>query len=516
MPGRSSSSLLAAIDIEKRYGGIVALAGVSVTIESGQVHALLGANGAGKSTLVKVMAGAEQPTAGRLELDGKPIAFASVADAGDNGVAIVSQELNLFPDLDVLANLFLRREPRRGGLADRRTMRKQALPVLASVGLDPRLLDRPLGSLRLGERQLVEIARALLREPKVLILDEPTSALQAAETARLLGVVKSLRDQGVAIVYVSHFLEDVFATADLVTVLRNGKSVITAAAAEMSIDEAIGHMLGATAEAAAAEANRARRVPTEGAATLKVENASVEGALTDVSMEARGGEVVGLAGLEGAGGLALMEAVFGRRSLSKGRITLPDGRREPRNITAAVRRGVAYVPADRKGLGLMLEKPIFENIAIVKGGPLRALGLLLRRRRMVGRAEHWRSELNIKTPSTEALVGRLSGGNQQKVVLAKWLEADPSVVLLDDPTRGVDVGARLEVHRIISEIAAQGRVVLYSSGDLEEMAEVCDRILIFFGGRLRGEIGRETADESILIHAINTGQVPAPVADAAR
>ena len=501
--------------ISKHYGGVAALDGVDLDIVPGEVHALLGANGAGKSTLVKILVGATHPSAGELRLEERPVAFRNVHEAASEGVAIVSQELNLFPDLSVLHNLFLRREPLVAGVAvDRRAMRRRAAPVLEAVGLDVDL-DRKLGSLRLGEQQLVEIARALLEEPKILFLDEPTSALQAAETERLLGVVRRLRDRGVAVVYVSHFLEDVFAVADRITVLRNGRvAVARRESARLTIADTVAEMLGDAAGRDDARSGPADPVDGAGAAAgpLVLRGVAVDRVLQPLSLEARPGEVVGLAGLEGSGASAVLDVVFGRRRPDAGTVTLPGGRPGPRSIADAVRAGVAYVPADRKRLGLMLERSIADNVATVSGGPLKRMGTVLRRAALRARAEHWAGVLGIKARSADAAAGELSGGNQQKVVFAKWLETEPTVVLLDDPSRGVDVGAKDDMHAIIRRISAAGRVVLCASTDLEELAEISDRVLVFFAGRMVGELPRDELTEHRLLEAINVGSVQAVAA----
>jgi ABC-type sugar transport system ATPase subunit len=499
-----------ASNIKKHYGGVQALDGVDLEIRPGEVHALLGANGAGKSTMVKVLVGAEEPTEGTLRLNGEEVGFQNVGEAADRGIAIVSQELNLFGDFDVLHNLFLLREPLSGGLlVDRAEMRRRAAPVVEAVGLDVSL-SRKVGTLRLGEQQLVEIARALLNDPKILFLDEPTSALQAAETQRLLGVVRRLRDRGVGIVYVSHYLEDVFAIADTITILRNGKAVVERRPREaMSIPEAVREMLGGTA------ASRDQRIGVArnggggpaNAAPLRLEGVSVRHMLQPTTLDANPGEVVGLAGLDGSGARTVLDVIFGRCKADGGAVTLPSGAAGPTGMNGAVRAGVAYVPADRKQLGLMLHKPIFENVATVSSGPLRRMGLILRTRRLVARAEHWRETLSIVSPTARTRVSELSGGNQQKVVFAKWLEAEPKVVLLDDPSRGVDIGAKAEMHTIITEMRARQQIILYTSSDLEEMAELCDRVIVFFQGGACGELAGDELSEHRLLESINTGVV---------
>jgi len=498
-------------DITKRYGGVQALAGATLEVDPGEVHALLGANGAGKSTLVKILAGAERPTSGTLELDGAPVAFKSVEDAARHGVALVSQELNLFGELDALHNMFLLREPLAGGIAvSRRRMRERAREVVDRLGLTFDL-ERPVADLGLGEQQLVEIARALLGEPRILILDEPTSALSAQETNRLLDVIRGLAGHGVGVVFVSHFLEDVFAVADSVTILRGGRVVAERRpVGELTVAGTVRAMLGEAAAApspgGAEPATAPGTVPDERELdALRLTDVAIRHQVRGVTLEARPGEVVGLAGLEGSGAQAVLRLLFGAERACGGEIRLPGGGRCPRRIGEAVRAGVALVPADRKRNGLHLEKSIAENVSLVVGCTLRRDGVVARNARMRDRAQAWRQRLGIAMDSPSQPVGSLSGGNQQKVLFAKWLEAQPSLVLLDDPTRGVDIGAKVEMQAVIRSIAGDGRVVLYASSDLQEMAALCDRVLVFFQGELRGELAHDALSEHTLLHAVTTG-----------
>ncbi|WP_259311342.1 sugar ABC transporter ATP-binding protein [Capillimicrobium parvum] len=488
-----------------------ALAGATFEVDPGEVHALLGANGAGKSTLVKILAGGERPTSGTLRLDGAPTAFKSVEDAARRGVALVSQELNLFPALDGLHNLFLMREPVSGHVAiSRRGMRERAQRVVRQLGLAFDL-ERPVGELALGEQQLVEIARALLGDPRILILDEPTSALSADETARLLGVIRSLREHGVGIVFVSHFLEDVFEVADAVTILRGGRVVVARRpVGELTVAAAVDGMLGEAAAAVRSGASPPqveRTIDRRDEAALRLADVSIRRKVRGVTLDAHPGEIVGLAGLEGSGVQAILRMLFGVERPMGGRVVLPGGGPCPRGIAEAIRAGVAFVPADRKQTGLHLEKPIAENISLVSSCALRRDGLVIRNGPMAQRAETWRDRLRVAMASPWAPVGALSGGNQQKVLFAKWLETGPSLMLLDDPTRGVDVGAKAEMQGVIRSIAEGGTVVLYTSSDLQEMAALCDRVLVFYQGDVMGELGRDELSEHGLLQAVTTGEL---------
>jgi ABC-type sugar transport system ATPase subunit len=500
-----STAVYEARGIKKRYGGVQALDAVDFAVRPGEVHALLGANGAGKSTLVRALAGAEAPDEGELRLSGQPVRWRSVADAGRRGVAVVSQELNLFPDLDVLSNLFLLDPPRRIGAIAREEMRRRARPVLETVGLSVPL-EAPLGTLPLAARQLVEVARALLGQPKILLLDEPNSALKTEESRRLLEVIGELKRNGVAIIYVSHFLEEVHAAADRITILRDGRTAVAARPRdEMTIPQIVEAMVDLPASA-----HPPHTTPRRAAAGndgLVLEGITVDGALHDVSLRVDRGEIVGLAGLEGSGVHVLVELLFGVRRADGGTGRLPGAQRLPRNPHAAVRAGVALVPADRKRLGVMLEMTIAENMAQVRAGALRRAGFRISPREMASAAARRSVELAVKAAGVHARAGELSGGNQQKVVFGKWLEADPSLVVLDDPTRGVDIASKAEMHAIVRRLAESGRVVVVASSDLAELAELCDRVVVLFQGRVRGQLPAEALSEHTLLAAINGAPV---------
>jgi ribose transport system ATP-binding protein len=490
-------------DLRKRYGGVIALDGLSLEVMRGTVHAIVGENGAGKSTLMKVLAGAVRPDSGQILLEGQEVTMDSPAAARRRGVGIVYQELSLFPQRSVLANLFVNREPLRRGLVSTHAMREMSREMLHRLGLHVDV-DAPVGRLSIGEQQLVELARVLLEEPRLFILDEPNSALNERETERLFAVLRQLRERGSTMLYVSHRLEEIFAISDRVTVTRNGKDVSTHDRKGLTLPEVIDAMIGSHQEELFPPPLPARSVgkPEE----LRVEGLSGR-ELRDIAFTARSGEVVGLAGLEGAGVSTLVNILFGARRARSGTAVYPDGQGLPRSATEAARRAVCLVPADRRRNGLMLDQSILFNISQVvvgalKGSPWFSGG------EARARAGRQIAQLRIKTRSPDTPVNHLSGGNQQKVVIGKWLEIAPRVILLDDPTRGVDVGAKREIYELIRQMSADGRIVLFSSTELPELIGLCDRILVLYRGRLVGEVAGGSVDNRTLLHLINTGEKP--------
>src|SRR3954452_11157923 len=508
--------MLEARGVRKSYGGVVALAGADLTVRAGSVHALLGENGAGKSTLVKAIAGALTPDAGTLTLDGREVRFTSTADAVRHGVAVVSQELNVFGDLDVLANLYPMRELTRGPFVQRAAMARRAEPVLADLGLDVPLRT-PVDDLTLAQRQLVEIAKALLTDPRVLILDEPTSALGRGSTETLFDILRVLRDRQGGVVFVSHILEDVMALCDEVTVLRDGEMAMRAQPrAMLTVPAIVEAMLGQRAEAAAAAAegppDAARREQVgEALGTgmtgrgLQLSEAAVAGRLEPFTLSVAPGDVVGLGGVAAAGPHTVLELVSGLRRPDSGWVMLPNGRPVPHGLRAAIRAGVALVSGDRRRLGLMLDKPIWENVAQIRAVGLAAAGPVIRSRELRARARVQVDRLRVRTASVDQEVGGLSGGNQQKVVFAKWLDAQPTVFLLDDPTRGVDVGAKAEMHALIRSTADAGVPVLLCSTDIDELASLCDRVVVIHQGRAAGELSGPALTAHAVLEAMNTG-----------
>ena len=511
MTGAATTSAAPAVEVvglRKAYGGIQALAGVDLAIAPGTVHAVVGENGAGKSTLMKILAGAVRADAGEIRVDGEPVAFASPADARRSGIGIVYQELSLFPERSILANLFPDDQPRRFGLVDAGEMRRRAQPVLDRIGLavDP---DTLVGDLGVGERQLVELSRLLIERPRVLILDEPNSALNERETQRLFGILRELSADRITIIYVSHRLEEVFAIADRITVVRNGSLVLSTDRAATTIGRVVEAMVGTSPAALFPE--RPTRLAADTAPpppAIVVDGVSVGEELRDISFVVQPGEIVGLAGLEGSGVATLLGVLFGTRHADAGTVRFADGLGAPVSPTAAARRRISLVPADRRNQGLMLERSLAMNITQVSIGALTARKPWLDRGAMVAAARRQIAGLGIRTEGPVTLVGRLSGGNQQKVVLGKWLEIGPTVFLLDDPTRGVDVGAKREIYRLVRDLADRGRAVVLRSTELPEIVGLADRILVLYRGRLAAEVAGGSIDDHGLLHAINTGRPP--------
>ena len=497
--------LITVNDLTKRYGGVVALDGMNLSVQRGTIHAVVGENGAGKSTLMKVLAGAVRPDSGRIALDGHEIAIGSPNAARKRGIGIVYQELSLFPQRSVLANLFVNREVTRGGFVSVAAMQARSRDLLDQLGLHVDV-HGPVGRLSIGEQQLVELCRVLLEEPRLLILDEPNSALNDRETDRLFAVLRRLRADGNTMLYVSHRLEEVFAISDMVTVARNGRDVLTKDRAALTIPEVIEGMIGVQADALFPMPLPRR--PTAAAQPMVVEGLNND-TLHDVDFTAWPGEVLGFAGLEGSGVASLLAVLFGTEVASAGRVTFPDGRGLPKHPGDAARRGVCLVPADRRRNGLMLDKSILFNISHVAVGAARRGLPWFSQRTALDRANRQIAGLRIRARSPYSLANELSGGNQQKVVVGKWLEIGPRVFLLDDPTRGVDVGAKREIYGLIRQMSADGGIVLFSSTELPELIGLCDRILVLYQGRIAGELSGPEIDNRTLLHLINTAELPA-------
>jgi ABC-type sugar transport system ATPase subunit len=484
--------------ITKSFGATRALDSVDLEIVPGQVHAILGENGAGKSTLMKILAGAEKPDSGHIELGGQPAAFGTVREANDAGIATVFQETLLFGSLDVIENMAGGSYPTSRGMVDRRRMERMAAPILRQIGLDVPL-DQPVEELTLAQRQLVEIAKGLLVKSRVLILDEPNSALQRQESERLFAVIRRLAADGVAVLYISHRLEEVFSLADTVTVLRNGKRIASVPVGESSIPEAIEMMLGSRPESLAR--SLPRPAPPGGTA-LSLTGVSAGKEVRDVDLTARAGEIVGLAGLDDAGPRQLMRLLFGQLKARSGRIEVLGGTGAPRSSAAAVRRRIAFVPADRAEEGLALTLPIVDNVVQVHVGAF-SRSPMVRRRQLRKLAARALADSGADPDRMDPPVSELSGGNQQKVVFAKWRAVAPRLVLLEDPARGVDVGAKTEIFATVRELARQGCTVLFFSTEFQEYALICDRVVVFRSGSVVAELPAADATEHTLLGLVN-------------
>jgi ABC-type sugar transport system ATPase subunit len=464
--------------IVKSFPGVVALKGVDFDVLPGEVHCLVGENGAGKSTLIKVLAGSHQPDRGDLIVDGQRVTISDARGAQALGLAFIFQELDVVGTLTVADNLSLGREGTRWRW-DRAAANLAARAHLAEVGLDvsPRTLMERLSP---AERQLSLIARALSAEARVIVMDEPTAALTDRERERLFAVIAKQQARGIGIVYVSHRMDEIFRLGDRVTVFRDGERVSTQQVADTSRDEVVGRMVGRRLSSLYAHAKRA-----PGREVLRLEQVSGLGRVFDIDLTLREREVVGLAGLVGAGRTELTRLIFGADPLSGGRMYLDGEPYEPRGPAEAIAHGLGLVPEERKAQGIVAELTIRENISMVSSRRISRFGLVNRQADRRLAADYGR-QLSIRAPTMERLVRFLSGGNQQKVVLAKWLASDARLLILDEPTRGVDVGAKAEIFRIVDGLASQGMAVLLISSELEEIAGFCDRALVMRRGRSAG------------------------------
>jgi rhamnose transport system ATP-binding protein len=482
--------------IEKSYGPTRVLTDISLDLHKGHIHALVGENGAGKSTLIKIITGIVAADAGEIFLGTRKVRFQTPTQARAEGVAAVYQDPKLFPHLDVAENIFMGNYPRtRLGMVDRRMMYARAAAHLRELGLDldPRGL---VAGLSIAELQFVEIARALSSPLQVLILDEPTSALTPAESTRLFAIVKQLRDRGTAILLITHRLEEVEAIADDITVLRDGRLVATRPAAEIDRAQLVRLMVGRPVESLFA----AHTAASLGAPLLRVENLGLAGTFADVSFVVRAGEIVGMAGLVGAGRSEIAQALFGMTPPTAGRVFLLDKAVVPRSPGQMLGLGLAYLPEDRDGQGLIMPESIEENVTLPIIGQLARFGVLARasQRRVANEAV---ATYRVKADDITQAVATLSGGNRQKVAFAKWLTTRPSVLILDEPTHGVDVGSKAQIHEIITQLAQAGLAVLLISSDLPEVLAMSDRILVVAEGRIVADLPRAAATQERVMQA---------------
>ncbi|NHI16565.1 ATP-binding cassette domain-containing protein [Microbacterium excoecariae] len=488
--------------VVKSFGPVVALRSGSLTLHPHSIHALIGENGAGKSTLVKIMAGLYRRDAGDFRFRGESVDFSSTAQSKDAGIAVIYQEPTLFPDLSITENIFMGRQPTgRFGRIDRQAMRAEVEQIFARLGvrLDP---DRITEGLSIADQQIIEIAKAISLDASVLIMDEPTAALSGVEVERLFAVARSLRDEDRAIMFISHRFDEVFALCDTVTVMRDGAYISTHPIEETSVDELVRQMVGRDVTELFP-----KKETTVGEELLAVEGLTSPGSFHDISFRVRAGEIVALAGLVGAGRSEVVRAVFGVDAYASGSVTMSGTRIPSGKPTAAMAAGLALVPEDRRKQGLVIDSTVGSNTAMAMWRKIAAFGFLttgIEHRA----ARPWDAKLEVKSHALDTVVGTLSGGNQQKVVLAKWLATNPRVLIVDEPTRGIDVGTKAAVHALLSELADQGLGIIMISSELPEVLGMADRVLVMHEGRITAELDRAEATSENIMHAATHATEP--------
>ncbi|MEY9844179.1 monosaccharide-transporting ATPase [Streptacidiphilus sp. BW17] len=505
-PAARSDRVLEVVGVSKSFAGVHALRGVDFELRPGEVHALIGENGAGKSTLIKVVTGVYRPDAGRIRFAGEERHFGNPLEAQAAGLSTIYQEVNLVPLMSVARNLYLGREPRRFGLVDVRRMNREAAETLARYGVEVDV-TRPLRTLGLGAQQMVALARAVQIEARVVIMDEPTSSLEPREVATLFSVIRELKRQSIAVVYVSHRLDELYEICDRVTVMRDGEIVHIGEMARLERLRLISLMLGremsSVRDKGSTAFDTARHRQREGVPALRAQGLAVRHRLHDVSLEIHPGEVVGLGGLLGAGRSETAKAVVGALPTEAGTVEVAGRPLRRRSPAAAIRAGVVMLPEDRKVEGIIPNLSVRENISLAALPRLSRAGLVSRTRQDEI-VDFFIQRLRIKTSGPDQKVSDLSGGNQQKVMLARWLCLNPEVLLLDEPTRGIDVGAKAEVQALIDELARDGLAVLLISSDLEELIEGANRVVVLKDGRVVGELEGEGVSEQRLLDALAT------------
>ncbi|WP_323122738.1 sugar ABC transporter ATP-binding protein [Burkholderia alba] len=485
--------LLAARNVRKAFPGVVALDDICMDIHAGRVHALMGENGAGKSTLMKILAGVHAPDGGALYFKGRPVRLQSPRDALDRGIAMIHQELNLLPLMTVAENIWIRREPRnRFGLIDHGELNRRTRTLFArlAIEIDP---HAQLGSLSLANRQMVEIAKAVSFDSDLLIMDEPTSAIAEAEVEHLFRIVGALKAQGKAVIYITHKMDEVFRIADDISIFRDGRHVVTRPAAAFTKRTLIAAMVGRELTQIFP-----KQTADIGNAALEVRNLGRRGAFSNVSFEVRYGEILGIAGLMGSGRTEVMEAIFGVAPADEGELLFDGARRSIRTPRQAIAAGVAFLTEDRKDSGLFLQLSVGENMAIAALARHCRWGFVRQRPLDAACADFCR-RLKVKTGGLHEIIENLSGGNQQKALLARWLLNDPKILILDEPTRGVDVGAKAEIHALISRLARQGAAIIMISSELPEVMGMSDRIVVMCERTVGGIVSRDAATQEAIM-----------------
>lgn len=490
-------TVLEMIDIKKSFSGIYALSGIDFSLERGEVHALLGENGAGKSTLIKVLGGIYQPDCGTIKINGKKVEIHNVPDARKNGIGIIHQEIVLVPYLTVAQNLFLGREILKNGVVDMETEIERASEMIAELGVHISATE-VVENLTIAQQQMVEIVKAVSFNGNIIVMDEPTSSLSQEEVEQLFEIIGRLKAKKVSIIYISHRMEELFRISDRVTIIRDGAYVGTRLTSETNPNELVAMMVGRDLKSFY---NRDYQNLEKNETALEVKNITCEGVFEDISFAVRRGEILGFAGLVGAGRSEIMESIFGARTFQSGEILLrgkPVRFKEP---MAAIKEGIAMVPEDRKKQGLVLGNSVAFNLTLAS---LRYYmkGIAVSEKKRFEVIEHFFEKLRIKAASANIEVGSLSGGNQQKVVLGKWLATKPDVLILDEPTRGVDVNAKYEIYTTINELAKEGIAIIMVSSELPEIINMCDNVCVVRAGKLVKKLSKEEAtQEEIMRYA---------------
>jgi rhamnose transport system ATP-binding protein len=500
----SMAALLSLRGASKTFGPVIALADGTIDIRPGEIHALVGENGAGKSTLVKILAGVHAPDGGEFTVGGEAVSFRTPADSKAAGISVIYQEPTLFPDLSVAENIFIGRQPKgAAGLISRGEMRRQARALFDTLGvpIDP---DRIAEGLSIADQQIIEIAKAISLDANVLVMDEPTAALSGVEVERLFGVARGLRAKGTGILFISHRFDEVFALCDRITVMRDGRFIAVHNTADVTVPRIVREMVGRDVDAL---------YPKEdaviGDTVLRVEGLRRAGVFQDISFEVRSGEIVGLAGLVGAGRTEVARAIFGIDRYDAGTVTLHGKPLRAHSPQAAIEAGIGFVPEDRRKQGLVMDLSVAKNATLTLRNRLARFGLISGARE-TSAAHDWSGRLRVKTGSQHYSVSTLSGGNQQKVVLAKWLATEPTLLIVDEPTRGIDVGTKAEVHRLISDLAGRGIAIIMISSELPEVLGMADRILVMHEGRITAELSRAEATAEVVMHAATSSAGAGP------
>ena len=486
-------------NVHKSFGGVSVLNGVDFDLQKGSVHALVGQNGAGKSTMMKILTGVYTCDSGAIYIDGSKVKMNSYSDAVSHGISLIFQELSLIPTLTVAENIFLNREILEGPFLDKKSMERKAHKLLQSLDIDVEVHSR-VEDLDVGVCQMIEIAKALSVNAKVLILDEPTASLSEKETAHLFTLINSLKQRGVSMIYISHRMAEIFKICDTITVLRNGSIVTTKPTRDYSLTGLIEDMIGRKT-AALTTADEELASKCTGRPLMTVEHLNCGSRLKDVSFELREGEVLGLAGLMGSGRTEVVESLFGLNKDASGQVTINGQSYEIKGVRHAIDSGLALIPEDRRREGLVLMHSVEENLIVPIFDKLKR-GLLLENKKVADIAERSISDMAIKTHSRKTPAFNLSGGNQQKIVVGKWLNSAPSVLLLDEPTAGVDVGSKREIIDKVRDFVGENRAAIFISSDILELISACDRFIVFYDGKVTATYNRSEITEEVLQYAI--------------